>query len=152
MTAVVYKRASAERDLIEHYVCLAELAGMETADRFLANADKSFEELSRYPGLGGALSPRSARLAGLRKWQVSGFENVLIFYMPRAAGVTILRVLHASRDWWAFRESNERSTGHLSCPGRVSRDAVHADAEGGEARTGIFSPRRSTTTTRARRK
>jgi toxin ParE1/3/4 len=98
MTAVVYKRASVERDLIEHYVYLAEQAGMETAERFLANADKTFEELSRHPGLGVALSLRSTRLAGLRKWQVSGFDNVLIFYMPRVAGVTIVRVLHASRD------------------------------------------------------
>jgi toxin ParE1/3/4 len=89
MTAVVYKRASAERDLIEHYVYLAEQAGMETAERFLATADESFEELSRYPGLGVGLSLRSPKLAGLRKWQVGGFENVLIFYMPRAAGVTI---------------------------------------------------------------
>jgi toxin ParE1/3/4 len=52
--------------------------------------------------LGVALFLRSAKLAGLRKWQVSGFENVLIFYMPRAAGVTIVRVLYASRDWWCL--------------------------------------------------
>jgi toxin ParE1/3/4 len=99
---VVYKRPSAERDLIEHYVYLAEQAGMETAERFLANAGKSFEELSTHPGWGVALSLRSPKLAGLRKWQVSGFESVLIFYMPRAEGVTIVRVLHASRDWWGL--------------------------------------------------
>jgi hypothetical protein len=40
----VHKRASAKRDLVEHYVYLAEHAGVET---------------------------------------VSGFENFLIFYLPR---------------------------------------------------------------------
>jgi toxin ParE1/3/4 len=52
--------------------------------------------------MGAAVALRSPKLTGLRKWQVSGFENVLIFYMPRGAGVSIVRVLHASRDWWSL--------------------------------------------------
>lgn len=102
MAAALHKRASAQRDLVEHYIYLAEQAGIETADRFLQNANKSFDELSRHPGMGAVLSLRSPKLAGLRKWQVSGFESVLIFYMPREAGVSIMRVLHASRDWWSL--------------------------------------------------
>ena len=43
---------------------------------------------------------RSPKLAGLRKWPVSGFDNVLVFYLPRAGGVSIVRVLHGARDWW----------------------------------------------------
>ncbi len=54
MAASVYKRRSAERDLIEHYVYLAERAGLQIAERFLSNADKSFDELSRHPGMGAA--------------------------------------------------------------------------------------------------
>ena len=38
----VHKRASAKRDLVEQYVYLAEHAGVETAERFLANAGESF--------------------------------------------------------------------------------------------------------------
>jgi toxin ParE1/3/4 len=80
-------------------VYLAENAGIETAERFLLNADKSFGDLSRHPGMGVALSLRSPKLAGLRKWQVSGFEKILIFYLPSAGRVSIVRVLHAAQDW-----------------------------------------------------
>ena len=46
----VHKRAIAKRDLVEQYVYLAENAGIETAERFLLNADKSFGDLSGIPG------------------------------------------------------------------------------------------------------
>ena len=100
--ATVHKRASAKRDLIEHYVYLCEHADFETAERFVANADASFTDLSRNPGMGAPLSLRSPKLAGLRKWRVSGFEKFLIFYLPRPDGVSILRVLHAAQDWWTL--------------------------------------------------
>jgi hypothetical protein len=38
----VYKRPAARRDLVEHYVHLAESDGEETADRFLRQADVTF--------------------------------------------------------------------------------------------------------------
>jgi toxin ParE1/3/4 len=38
----------------------------------------------------------------LRKWQVTGFDKFLIFYLPRAKGVSIVRVLHATQDWWSL--------------------------------------------------
>jgi toxin ParE1/3/4 len=31
---------------------------------------------------------------------VDGFENALIFHEPRPMGVSIVRVIHAARDWW----------------------------------------------------
>jgi toxin ParE1/3/4 len=81
-------------------VYLAEHASIETAERFLLNADKSFSDLSRQPEMGAPLALRQPKLAGLRKWVVSGFENVLIFYLPYPGGVSIVRVLHAAQDWW----------------------------------------------------
>ena len=102
MAATVHKRARANRDLVEHYVYLAEAAGIETAERFLSSAEKSFGELARHPGMGAALALRSPKLAGLRKWPVSGFDNVLVFYLPRADGVSIVRVLHGACDWWGL--------------------------------------------------
>ena len=73
---------------------------MDTAERFLVNAYKSCSDLSQHPGMGTALPLRSPRLAGLRKWRVSDFEKFLIFYLPIAGGVSIVRVLHAAQDWW----------------------------------------------------
>jgi toxin ParE1/3/4 len=98
--AAVHQRASAKRDLVEHFVYLAEHAGIETAERYLSNADESFSELSRHPGMGVALSLHHPKLSGLRKWRVSGFEKFLIFYLPHPDGVSIVRVLHAAQDWW----------------------------------------------------
>jgi toxin ParE1/3/4 len=46
--AGVHKRATAKRDLIEHFVYLAEQAGMETAERFLQNAEATFCDLSMH--------------------------------------------------------------------------------------------------------
>jgi toxin ParE1/3/4 len=42
--ATVYMRASAKRDLVEHFLYLAEHAGIETAERFLESVDDSFSE------------------------------------------------------------------------------------------------------------
>jgi len=85
--------------LAEHYVYLAETAGIETAERFLSSAERSFRDLARHPEM--ALRWHCVRQAcGLRKWRVSGFDDVLVFYLPRADGVSIVRALHGARDWW----------------------------------------------------
>jgi toxin ParE1/3/4 len=39
-------------------------------------------------------------LRRLRKWRINGFDNYLIFYLPHADGVSIIRVLYAAQDWW----------------------------------------------------
>jgi toxin ParE1/3/4 len=97
----VYKRPAARRDLVEHYVYLAESAGEETADRFLRQADATFALLAGQPGIGVALTLRAPQLTGLRKWRVEDFEKFLIFYLPRPDGASIVRVMHAAQDWWA---------------------------------------------------
>jgi toxin ParE1/3/4 len=100
--AHVRKRASAKLDLVDHFVYLAENANLDTAERFLSCAESSFNDLATYPDLGPQLSVRSRELAAIRKWRVKDFENFLIFYQADADGVTIVRVLHASRDWWTL--------------------------------------------------
>ena len=100
--AQVHKRAAAKRDLIEHYVYLAEEAGIDIADRFLLNADRSFNDLARHPEMCAALILQEPRLTGLHKWQVQGFDKFLVFYLPRPGGVSIVRVLHAAQDWWGL--------------------------------------------------
>jgi toxin ParE1/3/4 len=96
----VFKRAAAIRDLVEHYVYLEEQAGEAVAERFLANAESSFVALSEHPEMGAALTLRRPEFAALRKWRIRDFDNLLIFYESRADGVSIVRVLHATQDWW----------------------------------------------------
>lgn len=100
MPPAVYQRATARRDLVDHFVYLAENASLDTAERFLAQAETTFYDLAREPKMGAPLTLKPSELAGLRKWRVRGFDNYMIFYVPRADGVSIVRVLHAARDWW----------------------------------------------------
>lgn len=93
-------RPAVRRDLIEHFVYLAESASPETADRFLVNAEAAFEKLAIQPFLGAPIASSNPRLAGLRRWRVAEFENWLIFYMPVHGGISAVRVLHAAQDWW----------------------------------------------------
>ncbi|MGE0705737.1 MAG: type II toxin-antitoxin system RelE/ParE family toxin [Vicinamibacterales bacterium] len=98
----VFTRAAAKQDLIKHVAYLGEHADLDTAERFLSSAETSFELLATQPEMGPLLVLRHPDLVGLRKWRVADFENVLIFYQPDADGVTIVRVLHAARDWWTL--------------------------------------------------
>ena len=46
LTPTVCRRAAARRDLIEHFVYLAENAGLDVAERFLTRAAASFNDLA----------------------------------------------------------------------------------------------------------
>ena len=98
MKARVRKWTAAKRDLVEHFVYLAEESNIGTADRFLAAAEESFKELLRMPQLGSVRHVGNPRLAGVRMWPVRGFESYLIFYKPVKDGLEIIRIIHGSRD------------------------------------------------------
>jgi toxin ParE1/3/4 len=96
----IFRQQAALDDLVDHFVFLAENADIDTAERFLANAEAAFDGLARQPMIGSPLTLKHPDLAGMRKWRIKGFDNHLIFYTPAPGGVSIVRVLHASRDWW----------------------------------------------------
>ena len=102
MIPTVTQREAARRDLVGHFVYLAENAGLDMAERYLSNAEASFSELAQQPKIGAPLTLTHPTLANVRKWRVKGFDNHLIFYEPRPDpdGVSIVRVLHAASDWW----------------------------------------------------
>jgi len=78
----IYRRPGVRRDLIAHYCYLAENAGEAVADEFLSRVEASFNDLIEQPKIGAPLTVRPTELAGLRKWPVKDFDNVLIFYLP----------------------------------------------------------------------
>ncbi len=98
----VYQRAAARSDLVEQFVYLAENAGLAVANRFMAQAEETFAELAHEPLIGAPLQLTHPRLEKLRKWRIKGFDNHLVFYEPHPDGVSIVRVLHAARDWWGL--------------------------------------------------
>ncbi|SRR5258706_14077554 len=69
-------RAAARRDLVEHFVYLAENAGLETAERFLSNAETSFNDLASRPLIGASLALRRPELGGIRKWRLKGVRQL----------------------------------------------------------------------------
>jgi toxin ParE1/3/4 len=98
--SAAHRRQAALDDLLDHFMFLAENVDVDTAERFLVNAEAAFEGLALQPLIGSPLSLKHPDLAGMRRWRIKGFDNHLIFYLPRPDGVSVVRVLHASRDWW----------------------------------------------------
>ena len=97
MSPVIRKRATAQRDLLEHFVSLGERAGEATALRFLQAAEETFAALAAMPGMGRAEDFDNPRLTGMRRWRVRGFENYLIFYRQFSEGIEVVRVVYATR-------------------------------------------------------
>jgi toxin ParE1/3/4 len=87
----------------EHFLYLAKQS-RDVGVRFLHAAESTFEQLAAMPELGQRQEFGGEQLAGLRAWQVRGFENYLIFYRPIERGIEVLRVLHAARDTAAILE------------------------------------------------
>lgn len=102
MNARYVLRPKADRDLDDQAYYLATEASPETGHRFLVAAHETFALLSTQPQMGWPLRLRHSRLASLRVFRVSGFEKMLVLYLPLTAGVEIVRVVHGSRDLVAF--------------------------------------------------
>jgi toxin ParE1/3/4 len=84
--------------LLEQFVYLGEQAGVELAERYLAAVDETCRRLLHHPRSGVRYDSGIARLKGLRRVQVNGFENYLVFYLPTNYGIDVVRVLHGARD------------------------------------------------------
>ncbi|MEI7670012.1 MAG: type II toxin-antitoxin system RelE/ParE family toxin [Pseudomonadota bacterium] len=100
----IYKSNHAKIDLVEWFVYLTENANIDTAERFLKNAEVNFSELATNPLIGSPLPLKNPKLTGMRKWRVREFNNILIFYIPSQDGISIIRVIHATQDWWNLFE------------------------------------------------
>jgi toxin ParE1/3/4 len=97
MNAVIHRTDAAFSDLNEQAKYI-QMDSPQAAIRFLAAAETTFQRLAAMPELGERQEFGRNELAGLRVWQVQGFENYLIFYRPAEGGIEVLRVLHAARD------------------------------------------------------
>ena len=71
---------------------------LAVALRFLESAMETFNWLATTPGAGNPCALTGSRTVDVRRWDIPGFPNHLIFYRPTEAGVDVLRVLHGARD------------------------------------------------------
>jgi toxin ParE1/3/4 len=70
----------------------------DAADRFIEAAYETFSRLAELPGMGRARRFRASRLANLRSFRISGFDDYLIFYSSTTDGIEVYHVLHGARD------------------------------------------------------
>ena len=88
----------ARLDLLEQFVYFGERAGVALAERYYAAVEKTCLQLVKHPQSAPRYDSGIARLDGLRRFPVSGFDQYLIFYLPRENGIDVIRVLHGARD------------------------------------------------------
>ena len=79
----VTRRPGAKIDLLEHFIFIGE-ENLEAADRFLAEAEATFEKLAAMPRMGRRWESEERRLDAIRVWPMSSWKR-LIFYRPRGA-------------------------------------------------------------------
>jgi toxin ParE1/3/4 len=95
---------SARADIKASFDYLEEQSDLETAWRFFAGVQESFERIEQMPFIGSPRRFRSSRIRELRQWPVSGFEDFLIFYRVVSDRVDVHRILHGKRDLEAIFE------------------------------------------------
>lgn len=105
MSGRVLRRAQARRDLIKHFVYLAEQSNIDVARRFLAAANAACRLLAEMPELGPRRQFKNRRLANTRMWPIKEFREFLIFYEPVDSGIRILRVIHAKENYWRVMDT-----------------------------------------------
>ena len=97
MGLAVKLRARAKRDLA-HTVDRIGLENADAAIRWLAAVQHDMLTLADHPKGGRLRSPAGKSLRGLRSWPVGGFEDYLIFYLPKRTAIEIVRVIHGAQD------------------------------------------------------
>ena len=68
----------------------------EAAERFCDAVERALALLERHPQIGSKAGFRHA--PEVRKWVVQPFRNYILFYLPTADGVVLVRRLHGARD------------------------------------------------------
>ena len=91
-------RPRAWREIDQQVAYLQAQAGAEVAERFLDGLAATCDQLARMPHIGALCGFRRASLRRVRRWRVQGFDNWLIFYLPRRDGAVILHIIHGARD------------------------------------------------------
>ena len=91
----ILREPAAIEDLVEIGLYLRSRSP-QAAEGFLLAAESDFNTLAEFPGLGAQRHLQNPRLAGLRSIPVSRYRNYLIFYLPLADGINVVRILHGA--------------------------------------------------------
>lgn len=100
MTRRIIRRTQAKRDLVHHFLYLAENADVSTARRFQESAKASFQLLSEMPAIGSPRTFQDPNLNGVRIWPIKDFREFIIVYQPIENGIRVVRIIHSKQDYW----------------------------------------------------
>ena len=70
----------------------------DLADRFEASVQEVAALALKYPGLGRTLEALPPSLREARFLIPRGFRNYVVYYLPVATGIDVLRIVHGARD------------------------------------------------------
>ena len=94
---------AAEEDVAGQAVWIAK-DNPEAAACYIHAVAETISFLEDNPQTGTRYPTRAHALRGLRKRQVTGFHNYLIFYLERDDSLLVVRILHGARDLPAVLE------------------------------------------------
>lgn len=97
MTRRILITLKASQDIDKFFEYIAQ-NNHDAALRFFDATRQTIAKLAVSPGKGSLFEVDNSRLVGLRKWAVKGFEKHLIFYLYDEELLTLIRIIHASRD------------------------------------------------------
>ena len=89
MIEPVTQRPRARLDLLEQFVYFGEAESVELAERYFAAVDEMCRLLIKQPRIGANYDSGIPELTEMRRIPVKGFENYLIFYLPRPGGIDV---------------------------------------------------------------
>jgi toxin ParE1/3/4 len=92
MNNQIDKTQRATADLRELRDYFRRKAGLEVAVKFIDHAETAFNQLAKMPGLGAKLGFKERRFADIRRWQIDGFDRLVIYYRETANGIQVVRV------------------------------------------------------------
>ncbi|MFN0133507.1 MAG: type II toxin-antitoxin system RelE/ParE family toxin [Phycisphaerales bacterium] len=86
----------AKRDLTDHFVYIG-VDSPAAAERFLTQAECTFDLLASSPRIGRVWASRRHRLKGVRVAAIQKFPRYLVFYRDTKDGLEVIRVLQGAR-------------------------------------------------------
>jgi|AGSF01.1.fsa_nt_gi Plasmid stabilization system protein len=97
MTKKILITPKASQDIDNHFAYIHQ-NNVDAALRFFDAVRETLAKLAKISAAGRLYPVNNQHLEGLRRWQVKGFENYLIFYLTSEGNIKIVRILHAARD------------------------------------------------------
>lgn len=91
-------RSAARLDILSNGLFFAEHRTPETAERFHTAVERATQQIREMPGLGSPRETTNPILLGLRSFPLEGFDAIRLYYLEGATAITVVRVLHGSRD------------------------------------------------------